>query len=61
MSIGHFLDEWSGIVFVLGRSGEEAINNYELQIPRPLLVQPELARFNAALDLGMITKTLPQR
>jgi uncharacterized protein len=61
MSIGHFLDEWSGIVFVLGKSEEEAINNYELQIPRPLLVQPELARFNAVLDLGMIIKTLPQR
>jgi predicted double-glycine peptidase len=61
MSIGHFLDEWSGIVFVLGKPEEEAIKKYELQIPSPLFVQPELARFNAVLDLGMITKTLPQR
>lgn len=61
MSIGHFLDEWSGIVFVLGKPGEEDIKKYELQIPSPLFVQPELARFNAVLDLGMITKTLPQR
>jgi len=61
MSIGRFLDEWSGIVFVLGKPGEQDIKNYELQIPRPLFVQPELARFNGAIDLGMITKTLPQR
>jgi predicted double-glycine peptidase len=61
MSIGQFIDEWSGIVFVLGKAGEEEIKNYELQIPRPLFVQPELAQLNAALDLGMMTKNLPQR
>lgn len=40
MSAGRFLDEWlldegSGIIFVLGRSGEEDITRYLLQLARP--------------------------
>lgn len=61
MSINRFLDEWSGIVFVLGRPGEEAIQHHALAIPRPEYVQPEMARFNGQLDLGMIFRTLPLR
>lgn len=61
MSIGRFLDEWHGIVFVLGKAGEEKIITYPLAVPQPLYVQPELARFNGLIDLGMLTKTLPQR
>ena len=61
MSIGRFLDEWGGIVFVLSRPGEEAILHYPLELPRPEYVQPEIARFNGQLDLGMIFRTLPLR
>lgn len=61
MSLDRFLDEWSGIVFVLGRPGEEAIQQYPLAIPRPEYVQPETARFNGQLDLGMIIRMLPLR
>ena len=61
MSIGRFLDEWSGIVFVLGKTGEEQITSYPLAVPDTLYVQPELARFNGLVDLGMLIKTLPLR
>jgi predicted double-glycine peptidase len=61
MSIGRFLEEWGGIVFVLSRPGEEAILHYPLELPRPEYVQPEIARFNGQLDLGMLFRTLPLR
>jgi predicted double-glycine peptidase len=61
MGLGRFLDEWSGIVFVLGKAGEEQITDYPLGIPHPAYVQPELVRFNGLLDLGMMMRTLPQR
>ena len=61
MSIGRFLDEWSGIVFVLGKTGEEQITSYPLAVPDSLYVQPELARFNGLVDLGMLIRTLPLR
>jgi predicted double-glycine peptidase len=61
MAIGRFLDEWHGIVFVLGKSGEEEIQDYPLKRPDPEYIQPELARFNAYIDLGMMTRTLPLR
>lgn len=61
MSIGRFLDEWGGIVFVLSRPGEEAIRHYPLELPRAEYVQPEIARLNGQLDLGMIFRTLPLR
>jgi predicted double-glycine peptidase len=61
MSLGRFLSEWSGIVFVLGKPGEEEIKDYPLMIPHPPYVQPELARFNGAIDLGTMIRPLPQR
>ncbi|WP_455379316.1 C39 family peptidase, partial [Petrachloros mirabilis] len=61
MSLGRFEDEWSGIVFVLGREEEEAIGDHALAVPRPEYVQPELAHMNGQLDLGMMIQTLPQR
>jgi predicted double-glycine peptidase len=42
MSIARFLDEWHGIVFVLGKAGEGEITTYPLALPRPEHVQPEL-------------------
>jgi hypothetical protein len=61
MSFDRFLDEWSGVVFVLGREGEEAITDYPLRVPRPDRVQPELAGFQDVLDLESLIRTLPQR
>jgi uncharacterized protein len=34
MTIGRFLMEWEGIVFVLGRPGEGAIRTHRLSVPR---------------------------
>jgi uncharacterized protein len=42
MSIGRFLDEWNGIVFVLGKPGEEDLTTYPLALPQPDYIQPEL-------------------
>jgi uncharacterized protein len=61
MGLGQFLDEWSGIVFVLGKTGEEQIVDYALAIPRPLYPQPEIVRFNGLIDMGMMIRTLSQR
>jgi uncharacterized protein len=61
MSIGRFLDEWHGVIFVLGKEGVERITEHPLTLPRPLYVQPELARFHSQIDFGMIIQTLPQR
>jgi uncharacterized protein len=61
MSLDRFLDEWSGVVFVLGKEGEEKITSYPLQIPRSQYIQPELARQNGILDIDVLFKTLPQR
>ena len=34
MSIERFLDEWAGVVFVLGKAGEEKITHYPLALSR---------------------------
>jgi uncharacterized protein len=34
MSMERFLDEWSGVVFVLGKAGEEKITHYPLALSR---------------------------
>ncbi|MGH8659021.1 MAG: C39 family peptidase [Gammaproteobacteria bacterium] len=34
MSIERFLDEWAGVVFVLGKAGEEKITDYPLALSR---------------------------
>lgn len=61
MSLDRFLDEWSGVVFVLGKEGEESIAKYPLQVPHSQYVQPELARPNGMLDVDVLFKNLPQR
>jgi predicted double-glycine peptidase len=61
MSIGRFLDEWSGIIFVLGKDGQEQITEHALKLPHALYIQPELARMNGQIDIGFMTQTLPQR
>jgi uncharacterized protein len=57
MSIGRFLGEWEGIVFVLGKPGEERIGTHPLSIPRRDDVDPPLRSLNlwesgASIDLS---------
>jgi uncharacterized protein len=52
MSIGRFLGEWSGIIFVLGKPGEEDISTYPLALPRPDVIQPELLGVGHLLNPG---------
>jgi predicted double-glycine peptidase len=62
MSLERFLDEWGGIIFVLGKKGEENIRDYPLAIRHNEdYGQPELLRFNGQLDLGTYINTLPLR
>jgi predicted double-glycine peptidase len=50
LSVARFLSEWNGIVFVLGKAGEENITNYPLALPRPESTQPELLRMSQPWD-----------
>ena len=52
MSIARFLGEWDGIVFVLGKAGEENIKTYPLALPRPEHIQPELLIVDRRLGLA---------
>jgi predicted double-glycine peptidase len=61
MGVSQFLQEWSGIVFVLGKEGEEKITDHPLALRPPGDVQPETVRFNAQLELGMLLHSLPLR
>jgi predicted double-glycine peptidase len=61
LTLGRFLDEWTGIVFVLGKPGEEQITDYPLKVPHPSYVQPELAHFTAQVDWATWVPTLSQR
>ena len=36
MSVARFLDEWAGVVFVLGKAGEEKITHYPLALSRSI-------------------------
>lgn len=35
MSLSHFKDEYGGVIFVLGRAGEESLVSYPLALGRP--------------------------
>jgi uncharacterized protein len=63
MSIARFLGEWEGIVFVLGKAGEENIKTYPLALPRPERVQPELLSVDRRWDwqTSMIDLAIRQR
>jgi predicted double-glycine peptidase len=61
MSISTFLREWHGIVFVLGRSGEEELTTYPLALSRPNYVQPELLRVSRMSDFGAFVTGLVVR
>ena len=62
MSLERFLDEWSGIIFVLGIKGEEHLKEYPLALKHNEdYGQPELLRFTGQLDLGTYFNILPLR
>lgn len=61
MGMGQFLNEWSGIVFVLGKPGEQLLAGHALELTHPDYIRPEILRFNAQYDLGMMSRTLPLR
>ncbi|GJL65389.1 MAG: hypothetical protein NPIRA05_03600 [Nitrospirales bacterium] len=61
MSVYRFLEEWSGIVFVLGRAGEELLIDYPLALPRPDVLNPEIRRFGQMLDLSRTAQQLNLR
>jgi hypothetical protein len=62
MSLEQFLDEWGGIIFVLGKHGEDQIKDHPLAIRHNEdYGQPELSRFNGQLDLGTFINMLPLR
>jgi ABC-type bacteriocin/lantibiotic exporter with double-glycine peptidase domain len=50
MSISRFVGEWGGIVFVLGKAGEENIATYPLALPRSEYIQPELRSVDRLWD-----------
>ncbi|WP_447968650.1 C39 family peptidase [Nitrospira sp. M1] len=52
MNVHRFMEEWSGIVFVLGKSGEELLADYPLALPRPEVLNPEIRRVGQMLGLG---------
>lgn len=61
MSIGRFLGQWDGIVFVLGKPGEEEISTYPLALPQPDLIQPELLGVGRLLGWGASSAHLARR
>ena len=61
MSVHRFMEEWSGIVFVLGKNGEEHLKNYPLALPRSDVLNPELRRFGPMLRLGRTIQGLNLR
>ena len=61
MSVHRFMEEWSGIVFVLGKNGEEHLKDYPLALPRPHVLNPELRRFGPMLRLGRTIQGLNLR
>ena len=51
MNIAHFVDEYGGIVFALGRAGEENILSYPLALSRPDdYARPDLRRLTRGVN-----------
>lgn len=52
MSLAHFKDEYGGVIFVLGRAGEESLVTYPLALGRPSdYPEPRLQDFAERSDL----------
>jgi predicted double-glycine peptidase len=62
LSRERFLEEWQGIIFALGRDGEESIKDYPLSVQQnPDYGQPELVPSGRQIDLSLFTTMLPLR
>jgi predicted double-glycine peptidase len=60
MSVARFQGEWEGIVFVLGKPGEERIGTHPLSIPRPDDIEPPLRSLNHLWESGAATIDVPR-
>jgi predicted double-glycine peptidase len=58
MNVARFVGEWSGIVFVLGRPGDESITDYPLAPPDLPDHRPGLWRVGPMLELGSFARDL---
>lgn len=61
MGVDRFLSEWGGIVFVLGKRGEENIRSYPLLPPHPAFIQPEHLGVVDMQDQAIFMRNLPLR
>jgi uncharacterized protein len=61
MTVGRFLGEWEGIVFVVGKPGEEAIGTHRLSVPRADDVEPPLRTLTPLWATGAATLDLSGR
>jgi hypothetical protein len=61
MTIDRFLGEWDGIVFVLGKSGEELIRSHPLSIPRPDDVSAPAGSITSLWESGAVPIELAGR
>ncbi|HWC02676.1 MAG TPA: C39 family peptidase [Methylomirabilota bacterium] len=60
ISIDRFRSEWDGVVFVLGKPGEDAIRSHPLAVPRPSDAGSVLG-LRSLLDLGGATTDVARR
>jgi hypothetical protein len=61
MTIERFLTEWTGIVFVLGKPGEEAIRTHRLALPRADDADPPLRSVNPLSESGAASLDVSRR
>ncbi len=53
MSLDRFQQEWNGIIFVLGRQGEESLVDYPLRVPQHGPAKPELTAISRQIDTAI--------
>jgi predicted double-glycine peptidase len=61
MTIARFVSEWEGIVFVLGKPGEEAIRTHRLSVPRADDLDAPLSTVVPLWESGAGSISLPGR
>jgi uncharacterized protein len=61
MTVSRFLGEWKGIVFVVGKPGEEAIGRHPLSVPRADDVDPPLRPVSPLWESGAAAIDLSRR
>jgi predicted double-glycine peptidase len=61
ISIDRFRKEWDGVVFVLGRPGEDAIEGYPLALPRHGDTGSPVPRLSGLLDIGLTYTDVARR